>query len=63
MADDANKSAFLAAIRSQESGGNYQAVQGSTGALGAYQVLPSNLNAWLLKSGLVRFIYSEPSRV
>jgi hypothetical protein len=36
---------FLAAIRQQESGGNYQVVN-SIGAMGAYQVMPSNLAAW-----------------
>jgi hypothetical protein len=36
---------FLAAIRQQESGGNYKVVN-SIGALGAYQVMTSNLPSW-----------------
>lgn len=43
---------FLAAIRQEESGGNYQIVNPSSGALGAYQVMPSNLPGWLAQSGL-----------
>lgn len=38
--------AFFQAIASQESGGNYRAVNGSTGALGKYQILPSNVGPW-----------------
>ena len=40
---------FLAAERAQESSGNYGAVNHSTGALGAYQVLPQNVNYWAQK--------------
>lgn len=36
---------FLAAERAQESGGNYSVVN-SIGAMGAYQVMPSNLASW-----------------
>lgn len=50
MADD--KASFLWAIAQQESGGDYTAVQSSTGALGKYQVLPSNLPDWLSQAGL-----------
>lgn len=35
--------ALLRALRQQESGGNFGAVNSSSGALGAYQVMPSNL--------------------
>lgn len=35
--------AVLRALRTQESGGNYSAVNSGSGALGAYQVMPSNL--------------------
>ena len=38
--------AFFAAIAQQESGGNYGAVNGSTGALGKYQILPGNVGPW-----------------
>lgn len=37
---------FLNAIAGQESGGNYRAVNGRTGALGKYQILPSNVAPW-----------------
>jgi cell wall-associated NlpC family hydrolase len=40
---------FLAAEKAQESGGNYGVVNHGTGALGAYQVLPSNVNYWAQK--------------
>lgn len=36
---------FLAALREQESGGNYKVVN-SIGAMGAYQVMPANLPSW-----------------
>ena len=38
--------AFLYAERMQESGGNYSAVNASSGALGAYQVMPANVASW-----------------
>ncbi len=38
--------AFLYAERQQESGGNYSAVNASSGALGAYQVMPANVASW-----------------
>lgn len=44
MAD--NKASFLWAIKQQESGGNYNVVNSSSGALGAYQVMPSNVADW-----------------
>lgn len=50
MADDL--ASFLYAIKMQESGGDYSVVQSGTGALGAYQVLPSNLPGWLQQAGL-----------
>lgn len=37
---------FYAAIASQESGGNYGAVNNQTGALGKYQILPGNIGPW-----------------
>lgn len=40
------------AIRQIESSGNYQSVHPKTGALGAYQVLPSNLSPWLKQAGM-----------
>lgn len=45
------KQIFILAERTQESGGNYLAVNGSSGALGAYQVMPANLPGWLRASG------------
>lgn len=46
------KAKFLWAERQQESGGNYGSVNKSSGALGAYQILPSNLSAWEKKAGI-----------
>lgn len=37
---------FFAAIKGQESGGSYSAINPQTGALGAYQILPSNVPGW-----------------
>lgn len=37
---------FFSAIAQQESGGNYSAVNGSSGALGKYQIMPANVPAW-----------------
>lgn len=37
---------FYKAIIAQESGGNYGSVNSSSGALGAYQIMPSNLPSW-----------------
>lgn len=38
--------AFLYAIRKQESGGNYKIVNSSSGALGAYQIMPYHVADW-----------------
>lgn len=38
--------ALMRAIRSQESGGNYRAVNSDSGALGGYQIMPFNLGPW-----------------
>jgi hypothetical protein len=46
------KEAFLWAEGQQESGGNYRAVNSSSGALGKWQVMPANLPSWLHESGL-----------
>lgn len=43
--------AFLWAEGEQESGNNYLAVNPSSGALGRWQVMPSNLSTWLPESG------------
>jgi hypothetical protein len=40
------KAAFVWGIRQQESGGNYQETNAGSGALGAYQILLSNLADW-----------------
>jgi hypothetical protein len=45
------KQRFIAAEREQESGGDYHAVNASSGALGAWQVMPANLPGWLARSG------------
>jgi hypothetical protein len=34
---------FMAAISKQESGGNYNAINSSSGAMGKYQIMPSNI--------------------
>jgi hypothetical protein len=43
---------FLWAERQQESGGNYKSVNSGSGALGAYQVMPSNLPGWEKQAGV-----------
>lgn len=40
---------FFNAIAQQESGGNYGAINGSSGALGKYQIMPANVPAWSQK--------------
>jgi len=37
---------FVDAIAKQESGGNYSAVNKSSGALGKYQIMPANIPSW-----------------
>lgn len=37
---------FVNAIASKESGGNYSAVNRHSGALGKYQIMPSNIPSW-----------------
>ena len=37
---------FFYGIGQQESGGNYGSVNGSSGALGKYQIMPANVPAW-----------------
>lgn len=37
---------FVNSIAKQESGGNYRAVNKSSGALGKYQIMPSNIASW-----------------
>lgn len=46
-----NKTAFIWAEGEQESGGNYSAENAGSGALGRWQVMPSNLATWLPESG------------
>jgi hypothetical protein len=41
-----NFNSFFGAIKSQESGGNYGVVNSGSGALGAYQIMPSNIPSW-----------------
>lgn len=40
---------FFNAIAMQESGGNYSAVNGGSGALGKYQIMPANVPYWSQK--------------
>lgn len=49
---DAGREAFINAIAGQESGGNYDAVNGRTGAAGKYQIMPENWPAWAEEAGL-----------
>lgn len=46
------KEAFINAIGGQESGGDYGAVNGRTGASGKYQIMPENWPAWAEETGI-----------
>lgn len=46
------KEDFINAIAGQESGGNYNAENGDTGAYGKYQILPSNWPSWAEEAGI-----------
>lgn len=46
------KEAFINAIAGQESGGNYNAENGRTGAYGKYQIIPSNWPEWAEEAGI-----------
>ena len=46
------KEAFINAIAGQESGGNYNAENGDTGAYGKYQIIPSNWPEWAEEAGI-----------
>jgi len=50
MANPIQVAAMTSAIKSHESGGNYNA-QGSLGEVGAYQILPSNYSGWAAAAG------------
>ena len=41
--------AFFYGVGQQESGGNYASVNGGSGALGKYQIMPANVGAWSQK--------------
>lgn len=43
---------FKSRITTQESGGNYEAVNGRTGAFGKFQIMPENWVAWSKEAGL-----------
>jgi hypothetical protein len=47
-----DKERFIWAEGQQESGGNYKAVNSSSGALGRWQIMPGNLPGWARQSGL-----------
>lgn len=49
---DNEREAFINAIGGQESGGNYNAVNGRTGASGKYQIMPENWSAWAQEADL-----------
>ena len=49
---ESGKEAFINAIGGQESGGDYGAVNGDTGAYGKYQIIPSNWPAWAEEAGI-----------
>ena len=49
---ESGKEAFINAIAGQESGGDYGAVNGRTGASGKYQIMPENWPAWAEEAGL-----------
>jgi len=53
------KQRFIWAVGQQESGHNYGAINGSSGALGAYQVMPANLPGWLGQAGLPQMTPNE----
>lgn len=46
MAKLTRRAAFIQAVGIQESGGNYSDVNHGSGALGKYQVMPSNVASW-----------------
>lgn len=49
---ESSKEAFINAIGGQESGGDYGAVNGRTGASGKYQIMPENWPAWAEEAGI-----------
>lgn len=46
------KEEFLVAVGQQESGGDYNAVNGDSGAFGKYQIMPENWSSWAERVGL-----------
>lgn len=46
------KKRFINAIAGQESGGNYDAINGRTGASGKYQIMPENWPSWAEEAGI-----------
>ena len=47
-----DKASFFEAVAGQESGGNYEAENGRTGAFGKYQIMPENWSSWAVQAGL-----------
>lgn len=43
---------FMQALSGQESGGDYNAVNGRTGAYGRFQIMPENWSSWAVDAGL-----------
>lgn len=47
-----SKEDFFNTVSGQESGGNYEAENGRTGAFGKYQIMPGNWSSWSQEAGL-----------
>lgn len=48
------------AVKSQESGGDYSAVNGRTGAYGAFQIMPENWDEWSTEAGIAGADMADP---
>lgn len=55
-----SKEAFFRAIAGQESGGNYDSTNSSSGAFGKYQIMPDNWPSWAEEAGLSRDAEQTP---
>lgn len=50
--NDQEFESLVASISGQESGGNYEAENGRTGAYGKFQIMPENWDSWASEAGL-----------